>query len=485
MKSALPLIPAALLGAIVAFPPGPPGDLSTRAQARVDALSAADDRLGDSVLKARAGITNHYDDITRALVNLHVELRTVRAAMGAVALAPSSREAVDERLRAADQLIQAKEQQVEQAKTELALLRNSSRFFPVAAGQLIASARPVQPALADSVENLLREVAIFASNATVERGAAILEQCRALQSLDVNDAALGDARLLLVRHATIIVEHTRRVDRLVRDVLRMPVQGPAGLALRVFLEEVEPMMAWRRRAQAGAAGLAGIFVLLSLLLFVRDHRRARDAAASHEHALRSLKRAVFPRHLHDLPGVPSPSTRVHAQGVLVCAGACVADGEAPSLDGHPELATRIDALARAAGWERAKRLGHAWVLLPAPQKAVIVDDAVALARSLVGLKAGADFLAAAVHQGAFACGVTTEGAWELTGDAVEAAWLLQRAAVPGDVVVSDPAHRQMRHRPAAQETELVEAAHLGSIRVHILRPMQSGSIDVIAKHDTA
>jgi hypothetical protein len=218
--------------------------------ARLRAIEAADASLGVKVLEARAGLLPHFDPLVRAVFAMHDAERfagELRARGGDLDDVAHELDAFAERAR-------GKEQSIETLKSDLALLRSSSRYFPVAAAALARRgddvARQIE-ALRDDVERFQA----IPSRAGADRIGAELAALDAAHAPS-DDAARADL-VVVSGHARAIVERRERVDRLARAV----AAGPSAELARGAYEQRMRRSAVVLAASSVAAVLLGIAAL--------------------------------------------------------------------------------------------------------------------------------------------------------------------------------------------------------------------------------
>jgi DAHL domain-containing protein len=240
---------------------------------RLDALLAGRVALEVSVLEARAGLQSSFDPINRALM-------TLREAAG-VALTLRARgtgyASAAERVALAASALESEETGLEQFKTDLALLRLSSHYFPLAADALLrrtdadvqqrrrsvlTGERATLLALradGDSYE----ELPAHELRQRLEHGLSRLQTVRA--SLD------GDAREeldVLSGHTRAILDRRERVDQLARLLVRSPVRTHLEAAHAAYERSArhDARRVGALQVLSGALALAGVLVLASVVL---------------------------------------------------------------------------------------------------------------------------------------------------------------------------------------------------------------------------
>jgi DAHL domain len=233
------------------------------------ALVDARARLDVGLLEARAGIRLHFDAIHRAMRVLGEAPRIALVVRGRGAAFTEAADALD-RLAA-----ESRDQKpgLEQVMTEMALLRLSTRYFPVAAEAATGdgSGADADPAAARARE--VRQRAVRALRTDVEHyiespasdvagrlEAEITDLGAARADLDEQGRADLDA---LLGHARVIRDKRERVDVAVRQVVRSEGAADAREALTAY-ERASRYMATRATALRIAAAelVAACFALL-------------------------------------------------------------------------------------------------------------------------------------------------------------------------------------------------------------------------------
>lgn len=235
--------------------------------ARVDALLASRAAFERSLLEARAGLQSSFDPLNRAVA----ALREAGDVAGALRARGAAHAAAAERLDRAARALESLEGVVEQFKTDLALLRLSSRHFPLAADALLRRA--------DADVRAGRRSALAGELATL---AALRTDVRRLQELPAPEHAQrleqGLSRLQAVRaaldeagreeldmlsgHARAIIDRRERVDRLVRELVHSPLHEHLAAARSAHGRSER-----RRARQVGALQmLSGVLALGGLLV---------------------------------------------------------------------------------------------------------------------------------------------------------------------------------------------------------------------------
>jgi hypothetical protein len=240
---------------------------------RIDALLAGRLALEVSVLEARAGLSLSFDPINRALISLREAAAVAETLQGrGVAYAPA---AVQVALAA--RALESEEAALEQFKTDLALLRLSSHYFPLAAdaltrraeidGQrrrrgLLSAALTTLASLRTDVERY-EELPARAGMQRLEQGLSKLQTLRA--SLD------GGAREeldVLSGHTRAILDRRERVDQFARRLVRSPGRVHLEAARAAYGRGAlsHAQRAGALQVLSGVLALAGVSVLAGVAL---------------------------------------------------------------------------------------------------------------------------------------------------------------------------------------------------------------------------
>jgi hypothetical protein len=195
--------------------------------AGIGALIAARTALETSVLESRAGIQLNFDAINQAVLSLRAaphEAAVVRSRGSAYAEASAALDRISEEMR-------TEEASIELFKTDLALLRLSSRYFPIAADSLAHQGDTTSKQLA-----LLRsDVERFEEAPSREIAQRLEAEIPALEAVraSLDEARRGDLDVLL-GHTRSILDRRERVDRTVRSIVRSPVRVDAEAARAAY-----------------------------------------------------------------------------------------------------------------------------------------------------------------------------------------------------------------------------------------------------------
>jgi hypothetical protein len=241
--------------------------------ARLDALLGARTALETSVLETRAGLQRNFDAMNRAILSLRGAARDAALVRGRGPGYAVAAEALD---RLADDM-RSEERALESLKTDLALLRLSTRDFPSVAEAIARATDPsggvAQRQLTLPSEAARRQLASLQSD--VERYQDFPARDVALRletqiaALDANHGSFPEAAQseldVLLGHARSILDRRERVDRLTRSVARSPARLDAEQARSAYERAArrEIVTAWVMRVTAAWSGATAL-VLLAL-----------------------------------------------------------------------------------------------------------------------------------------------------------------------------------------------------------------------------
>ncbi len=192
----------------------------------VRSLQALDARLNEQVMQSRQALVTHYDDLARTVTLL----REVHARLDAPPrfLPPADAEQVKVAVLASADALAEKARLVERFKSENAVLRNSSRFFPVAAQELRDRLRSDRDAalLAPVVNELLLAILHCVQLPSVEARERARSAIEALENAPLPEPFVRDEGVVLV-HARTLLDRSPKVLDLTNAVLGMRTDAAA------------------------------------------------------------------------------------------------------------------------------------------------------------------------------------------------------------------------------------------------------------------
>ncbi len=257
-------------------------------------MKAVDSELNEELLKSRSSLVTQYDP----LVNDVQKLKHLQRELGNVPSFLSQHASVDlqERLKKSRELLAQKEEALEAFKTHNAVLRNSLRYFPVAAQTLISepAAAPEPKPLAGKIEGLLSAVLLLDISSDQDARKRVTV---ALSELESQAATLSDGELkrsvdVVLSHARVISQHKPLVDRLVRRALSSAVGKEATDLEEVYSRYYREALDASELRQRLLFVLAILIVALGMTEVVLRVQRTANALEAATRELRDANAAL-------------------------------------------------------------------------------------------------------------------------------------------------------------------------------------------------
>ncbi len=196
-------------------------------------LESLDTRLDQDVLRARYGLLQHYDGIASDLS----ELRGVRARVDRIPdfLAPEARDSVRAAALEYEGHALRKEEQIERFKTANAAVKNSLRYFPIAARELVhwVEEQRLGVEFRESSRELLESVLHYELSSETAEGERALRALERLEALRTDASGMPQDALV---HARNIISRKAQLDSGLRELLAMPTHRAAMRLERVYSE---------------------------------------------------------------------------------------------------------------------------------------------------------------------------------------------------------------------------------------------------------
>ncbi|MBD2304423.1 response regulator [Chroococcidiopsis sp. FACHB-1243] len=130
------------------------------------------------------------------------------------------RQSIDRAIKLHIQLYQDKESQIEQFKSQIAILRNSESYFPVSVNSLLQN-QTIDPTLAALLNKLLQDVLLFNLTTSQELKPQIEGTISQILAVSRPIAQRADVERAIA-HARIILTRRPQGDRLVNHILSLP-----------------------------------------------------------------------------------------------------------------------------------------------------------------------------------------------------------------------------------------------------------------------
>jgi PAS domain S-box-containing protein len=174
-----------------------------------------DATINQNILKARYALLTSYDPLVitvREQSNLQQGLQQVPNFIGA-----GGTRTIQDLLSANKSLFEQKENSIEQFKSQNALLKNSLSYLPVLVQEIGQSA--LTDARAKPLEDILDNILLYSLSSTEELKQKINTQIAQIAQAPAKGRTLVD---LAIAHAKIILDNKPKVDRLTKDILKLP-----------------------------------------------------------------------------------------------------------------------------------------------------------------------------------------------------------------------------------------------------------------------
>ena len=188
-------------------------------------VQAVTSELNERVLKSRSALMIQYDPLVHALHDLqrlHERLKHVPDFLGEDAAFD-----MQDQLKKSEAQLREKDELVESFKTHNSVLQNSLHFFPILANSVIDRARvaPHGATVASRIQALIAAIMLFDTSADAESSARV--QAAQLDLSAEKQAAhaleLDHELELILAHSRIILERKPIADRIVQQILAVPL----------------------------------------------------------------------------------------------------------------------------------------------------------------------------------------------------------------------------------------------------------------------
>jgi signal transduction histidine kinase len=252
---------------------------------RLDALGAQLDR---ELLRSRAGLTMHYDALTRSFQELRRTTRQVALAPPELGFEPAAE--LPAALARLDALLREEQVLLDRFKSDNAILRNSRQYYPVLLDELrdrlakVPGSEPLRERLAAILAALAHLEAAPASDAVALLSLALDELGRAGAG-----AALTPSEVeVVLGHGRLIVAHHAAVDRVVASVLALPIASEIERAVGSYEQSYSAAL---RRGQLEISLLTVLIAAAVVLGLVEVIGRVHAVAGALGRAKAELERA--------------------------------------------------------------------------------------------------------------------------------------------------------------------------------------------------
>ena len=190
--------------------------------------------------------------------------------------------------------IDAKEERIERFKTGYAVVRNSSRFLPLAATNVARQAQETNDApLARSISMLTQDMNLYLATPTdtgKERLTADMEKLRG--DSVAYPPPLANALANMLAHAEVLLARQAPTDLLFQEATSNEITDLADRLAGDLEFERSRQGALATNYERGVLAVIGVLALFWILLSVQQRARGGVSAAAHEAAARTPRDAV-------------------------------------------------------------------------------------------------------------------------------------------------------------------------------------------------
>ena len=242
--------------------------------------------------------------------------------------------------------IEAREERVERFKTGYAVVRNSNRYLPLAAANILRQAGDANDeTLAASISGLTRDVNLYVATPTDAAQSRLASEIRKLREASVAyPPALANALANLYSHAEVLVAKQGPTEQLFAQATSSDISDLTNQlsdAMEFEVGKREALAAWYER---GMLGVFALLVLFWILLALQQRMRggtaearvaARPAAAALEPAAEVAAASEAGAAAGDSVADADPAA-VPAVSAALDAGSRAPSGTAPESDRHAD-----------------------------------------------------------------------------------------------------------------------------------------------------
>ena len=177
--------------------------------------------------------------------------------------------------------IEAREESIERFKTGYAVVRNSSRYMPLAAVNVARQAEDGgEPELARRVSTLIRDINLYLPTPTDTAQTRLMAEVNSLHQESVSyPPALANALANLLSHAEVLVARQGPTEELFRRATSNDVSETADQLIGRLEFELGKKLVLARYYEIGILATFGVLALFWIMLGVQQRARAGAAAA--------------------------------------------------------------------------------------------------------------------------------------------------------------------------------------------------------------
>jgi len=204
-------------------------------------INELDARINQNILQTRYGLLTYYDPIVNELKELEDLQKRLKQTPSFIN--QQGQMEIHQLLQAHVEVLQQKEQLIEDFKSKNAIIRNSLSYFPIAVANTVekASAKSRNEELVAILNSLLRDVLVYNLSSNEVLIPTINEQIETLrQSKKRFPSSLNEADLdIAIAHAKIIVHYQSDVNNLVKQIIELPTSQRAELLSQTYIRRYQ------------------------------------------------------------------------------------------------------------------------------------------------------------------------------------------------------------------------------------------------------
>ena len=187
-------------------------------------LQQNDVTINASILKSRFGLTANYDSLVADWASFHSSLtQTQKDLQNAI---QQRNLGITQQFTELQEIVDRKENEVEQFKSKLSVLQNSLRYFPIVTNGLIQDLDSIQRldrALPQKLESLLQEILIYNLNGREDLRPSIITSLNQLENPSQKlTGELNDRLINVIKHAETIIRVQTEISLLIQELVNRP-----------------------------------------------------------------------------------------------------------------------------------------------------------------------------------------------------------------------------------------------------------------------
>ncbi len=225
-----------------------------------------DAALNQSVLKARYALLTSYDPLVRSMseqLDLQEDLKQIPGFIG-------GQQSLQQQLQKNREIFTEKEDLVEKFKSQNSILKNSLTYLPELVKEL--QAKGLKGTQAAQLEAMLDNVLLYSLSSDEALVPQIQQQ---LAQLETQTQVSKDIKLA-VAHTRIILDYKSQVDRLTRDILKLPTGEAIDTLKTAYIQQYQAATQTADIFRFLSFGCLLVFVSGGAFLITQQQRRSNQ-----------------------------------------------------------------------------------------------------------------------------------------------------------------------------------------------------------------